>query len=56
MGHCRRCRKCVNPRIRVGILKKEALPPDETPSAEAASAEVKAAGKNGEAPETPEIR
>jgi len=55
MGHCRRCRKCVNPRIRVGIREREpgapaGLPQEEkNPSAETAE-------KDGQTPEEPEER
>ena len=53
MGHCRRCRKCVNPRIRVGIRKEEPENPPDLPPEEGNPA-AETAGKDGQTIEEPE--
>ena len=55
MGHCRRCRKCVNPRIQVKLREiGPAVPPGTLPEQGNPAVEIKK--ENNEAPENPQER
>lgn len=52
MGHCRRCRKCVNPRIRVKLHEEGPIAPPGMPPQGNPAMEIKK--EDCAAPEKPE--